>query len=83
MYCRVIAYDFERTGPTDGRPAPELYAALAATRALGIVMSLVTPAACSGLRNRDGAARLVALRNDLSKAGDGHCSLEASVRRLG
>jgi len=42
MYWRVIACDFEGTGATDGHPAPDLYAALAATRALGIVMLLVT-----------------------------------------
>jgi len=35
MYWRVIACDFEGTGATDGHPAPDLYAALAATRALG------------------------------------------------
>lgn len=42
MYCRVIACDFDGTGATDGRPAPELYAALASARAQGIVTLLVT-----------------------------------------
>jgi hydroxymethylpyrimidine pyrophosphatase-like HAD family hydrolase len=42
MYCRVIACDFDGTGATDGHPAPELYAALAAARAQGIVTLLVT-----------------------------------------
>jgi hydroxymethylpyrimidine pyrophosphatase-like HAD family hydrolase len=41
MYCRFIACDFDGTGATDGHPAPDLYAALAA-RALGIVLLLVT-----------------------------------------
>jgi hydroxymethylpyrimidine pyrophosphatase-like HAD family hydrolase len=42
MYCRVIACDFDGTGATNGHPAPELYAALAAARAQGIVTLLVT-----------------------------------------
>lgn len=42
MYCRVIACDFDGTGATNGRPAPELYAALAAARLHGIVTFLVT-----------------------------------------
>jgi hydroxymethylpyrimidine pyrophosphatase-like HAD family hydrolase len=42
MYCRVIACDFDGTGAVDGHPAPELYAALAAARARGIVTLLVT-----------------------------------------
>jgi haloacid dehalogenase-like hydrolase len=42
MYCRVIACDFDGTGAVDGHPAPELYAALAAARAQGIVTLLVT-----------------------------------------
>ena len=42
MYCRVIACDFDGTGAIDGHPAPELYAALAAARAEGIVTLLVT-----------------------------------------
>lgn len=42
MYCRVIACDFDGTGATDGHPAPELYAALAAARGHGIVTLLVT-----------------------------------------
>jgi hydroxymethylpyrimidine pyrophosphatase-like HAD family hydrolase len=42
MYCRAIACDFDGTGATDGHPAPELYAALAAARAQGIVTLLVT-----------------------------------------
>lgn len=42
MYCRVIACDFDGTGADDGHPAPELYAALAAARAQGIVTLLVT-----------------------------------------
>ena len=42
MYCRVIACDFDGTGATDGHPAPELYAALAAARAQGIITLLVT-----------------------------------------
>jgi hypothetical protein len=42
MYCRVIACDFDGTGATDGHPAPELYAALAAARGQGLVTLLVT-----------------------------------------
>jgi hypothetical protein len=42
MYCRAIACDFDGTGATDGRPAPEVYAALAAARAQGIITLLVT-----------------------------------------
>lgn len=42
MYCRVIACDFDGTGATNGHPAPELYAALAAARPQGIVTLLVT-----------------------------------------
>ena len=42
MYCRVIACDFDGTGATNGHPAPEFYAALAAARAQGIVTLLVT-----------------------------------------
>jgi hydroxymethylpyrimidine pyrophosphatase-like HAD family hydrolase len=42
MYCRVIACDFDGTGADDGHPAPELYAALSAARAQGIVTLLVT-----------------------------------------
>jgi hydroxymethylpyrimidine pyrophosphatase-like HAD family hydrolase len=42
VYCRVIACDFDGTGATDGHPAPELYAALAAARGHGIVTLLVT-----------------------------------------
>ena len=42
MYCRVIACDFDGTGAVNGHPAPELYAALAAARAEGIVTLLVT-----------------------------------------
>ena len=42
MYCRVIACDFDGTGATNGHPAPEVYAALAAARTQGIVTLLVT-----------------------------------------
>ena len=42
MYCKAIACDFDGTGATDGHPAPEVYAALAAARAQGIVTLLVT-----------------------------------------
>jgi hydroxymethylpyrimidine pyrophosphatase-like HAD family hydrolase len=42
VYCRVIACDFDGTGATNGHPAPELYAALGAARAQGIVTLLVT-----------------------------------------
>lgn len=42
MYCRVIACDFDGTGATDGHPAPELYAVLAAARAQGMITLLVT-----------------------------------------
>lgn len=42
MYCRAIACDFDGTGATEGRPVPEVYAALAAARAQGIVTLLVT-----------------------------------------
>lgn len=42
MYCRVIACDFDGTSATNGHPAPELYAALAAARAQGIHTLLVT-----------------------------------------
>ena len=42
MYCRAIACDFDGTGATNGHPAPELYAALAAARGHGIVTLLVT-----------------------------------------
>jgi hydroxymethylpyrimidine pyrophosphatase-like HAD family hydrolase len=38
VYCRAIACDFDGTGATEGRPAPEVYAA----RAQGIVTLLVT-----------------------------------------
>ena len=42
MYCRVIACDFDGTGASNDHPAPELYGALAAARAHGIVTLLVT-----------------------------------------
>jgi hydroxymethylpyrimidine pyrophosphatase-like HAD family hydrolase len=42
VYCRAIACDFDGTCATDGHPAPEVYAALAAARAQGIVTLLVT-----------------------------------------
>ena len=42
MYCRAVACDFDGTGAIDGRPTPELYAALAAARRQGIVTVLVT-----------------------------------------
>jgi hypothetical protein len=42
VYCRVIACDFDGTGATNGHPAPEVYAALAAAREQGIVTLLVT-----------------------------------------
>jgi hypothetical protein len=42
VYCKVIACDFDGTGATDGHPAPEVNAALAAARAQGIVTLLVT-----------------------------------------
>jgi len=42
VYCRVIACDFDGTSATNGHPAPELYAALAAARGQGIVTLLVT-----------------------------------------
>ena len=42
MYCRVIACDFDGTGATDGKPAPELYAALGEARAQGMTTLLVT-----------------------------------------
>ena len=42
MYCRAIACDFDGTGATNGHPAPEVYAALAAARTQGIVTLLVT-----------------------------------------
>ena len=42
MYCRAIACDFDGTGATDGHPAPEVYAALAAARPQGVVTLLVT-----------------------------------------
>jgi hypothetical protein len=42
VYCRVIACDFDGTGATNDRPAPELYAALAAARSQGILTLLVT-----------------------------------------
>jgi len=42
MYCRVIACDFDGTGAVNGHPAPELYAALAAAQAQGIVTLLGT-----------------------------------------
>ena len=42
MYCRVIACDFDGTGATNDRPAPEIYAALAAARSHAIVTLLVT-----------------------------------------
>lgn len=42
MYCRAIACDFDGTGATNGHPAPEVYAALAAARAQGIITLLVT-----------------------------------------
>jgi len=49
MYCRVIACDFDGTGAVDGHPAPELYAALAAARAQGIVTLLVTGRAAAAV----------------------------------
>ncbi|HXG52437.1 MAG TPA: HAD hydrolase family protein [candidate division Zixibacteria bacterium] len=42
MYCRVIACDFDGTGATDGRLAPELLAALEAARMQGVARILVT-----------------------------------------
>jgi len=42
VYCRVIACDFDGTTATNGHPAPELSAALAAARIQGIVTLLVT-----------------------------------------
>jgi hydroxymethylpyrimidine pyrophosphatase-like HAD family hydrolase len=42
VYCRAIACDFDGTGATNGHPAPEVYAALAAAREQGIVTLLVT-----------------------------------------
>ena len=42
VYCKAIACDFDGTGATDGHPAPEVYAALAAARAQGIATLLVT-----------------------------------------
>lgn len=52
MYCRAIVCDFDGTGATDGHPAPELYAALAAARGHGIVTFLPSKAARLGrLRN--------------------------------
>lgn len=42
VYCRVIACDFDGTAASAGQPAPEVYAALAAARARGIVTVMVT-----------------------------------------
>jgi hydroxymethylpyrimidine pyrophosphatase-like HAD family hydrolase len=42
LYCKAIACDFDGTGATGGLPAPEIYAALGAARAQGIVTLLVT-----------------------------------------
>jgi hydroxymethylpyrimidine pyrophosphatase-like HAD family hydrolase len=42
MYCRVLACDFDGTGATDGRLAPELAAAFSEARAKGFSTLLVT-----------------------------------------
>ena len=42
MYCRVLACDFDGTGATDGRLAPEVVAALGKARAQGVAALLVT-----------------------------------------
>jgi hypothetical protein len=42
MYCRVIACDFDGTGASNGRMAPEVSGALEAARMYGIVTMLVT-----------------------------------------
>jgi hydroxymethylpyrimidine pyrophosphatase-like HAD family hydrolase len=42
MYCRVIACDFDGTGASNGRMAPEVSGALEAARTHGIVTLLVT-----------------------------------------
>ena len=42
MYCRALACDFDGTGATEGRLAPEVAAALAEARAQGIATMLVT-----------------------------------------
>ncbi|HWP24655.1 MAG TPA: HAD hydrolase family protein [Candidatus Binatia bacterium] len=54
MYCRAIACDFDGTGAVDGRPAPELYAALSAARAQGIATLLVTGRVLEDLENTCG-----------------------------
>ena len=38
----MIACDFDGTGATDGKPAPELYAALGEARSQGVTTVLVT-----------------------------------------
>ncbi len=54
VYCRAIACDFDGTGAVDGHLAPELYAALSAARAQGIVTLLVTGRVLEDLENTCG-----------------------------
>jgi hydroxymethylpyrimidine pyrophosphatase-like HAD family hydrolase len=51
MYCRTIACDFDGTGATDERLAPEVAAALGAARAQGISTLLVTGRVFEDLKN--------------------------------
>ena len=49
MYCRALACDFDGTGATGGRLAPEVAEALAAARASGYAILLVTGRVLSDL----------------------------------
>lgn len=50
MYARVLACDFDGTGATEGRLAPEVHDELVAARAAGIVTLLVTGRVLEDLR---------------------------------
>ncbi|MBM4267742.1 MAG: haloacid dehalogenase, partial [Deltaproteobacteria bacterium] len=50
MYCRALACDFDGTGASGGRLAPEVSAALASARVAGISTLLVTGRVLDDLR---------------------------------
>ncbi len=50
MYCRVIACDFDGTGASDGKLAPEVASALQRARGAGITTMLVTGRVLDDLR---------------------------------
>jgi len=53
MYCRALACDFDGTGASNGRLAPEIAAVLAAARAQGYATLLVTGRALEDLLAAD------------------------------